>query len=105
LNELTHGDDGDLAEAGEDLEHLRDMASEAPVIRLVNVMIAQCDTNLYAIIEGKQPFHQFLPVPGTHLHNQHVPRGLQKLSRLLFHSGPEPFISDIHDEEHHEAQH
>ena len=28
-------------EAGEDLEHLRDMASEAPVIRLVNAMIAQ----------------------------------------------------------------
>src|SRR5262249_10298103 len=27
--------------AGEDLEHLRDMASEAPVIRLVNAMIAQ----------------------------------------------------------------
>jgi general secretion pathway protein E len=31
----------DSAEAGEDLEHLRDMASEAPVIRLVNTMIAQ----------------------------------------------------------------
>jgi general secretion pathway protein E len=29
------------ADAGEDLEHLRDMASEAPVIRLVNAMIAQ----------------------------------------------------------------
>jgi general secretion pathway protein E len=28
------------AQAGEDLEHLRDMASEAPVIRLVNAMIA-----------------------------------------------------------------
>ena len=28
------------AEANEDLEHLRDMASEAPVIRLVNAMIA-----------------------------------------------------------------
>jgi general secretion pathway protein E len=28
-------------EAGENLEHLRDMASEAPVIRLVNAMIAQ----------------------------------------------------------------
>jgi len=28
-------------EANEDLEHLRDMASEAPVIRLVNAMIAQ----------------------------------------------------------------
>ncbi len=29
------------AQASEDLEHLRDMASEAPVIRLVNAMIAQ----------------------------------------------------------------
>jgi len=32
--------DLDSAQAGEDLEHLRDMASEAPVIRLVNAMIA-----------------------------------------------------------------
>jgi general secretion pathway protein E len=31
----------DLVEASEDLEHLRDMASEAPVIRLVNAMIGQ----------------------------------------------------------------
>ena len=31
--------DPDSAQAGEDLEHLRDMASEAPVIRLVNAMI------------------------------------------------------------------
>jgi len=31
----------DSAQAGEDLEQLRDMASEAPVIRLVNTMIAQ----------------------------------------------------------------
>jgi general secretion pathway protein E len=34
---LTEGDDG---QASADLEHLRDMASEAPVIRLVNAMIA-----------------------------------------------------------------
>ncbi len=34
------GDIGDAAEDGENLEHLRDMASEAPVIRLVNAMIA-----------------------------------------------------------------
>jgi general secretion pathway protein E len=33
--------DTDSAQASEDLEHLRDMASEAPVIRLVNAMIAQ----------------------------------------------------------------
>ncbi|MBI1896121.1 MAG: type II secretion system ATPase GspE [Acidobacteria bacterium] len=33
--------EGDAAQATEDLEHLRDMASEAPVIRLVNAMIAQ----------------------------------------------------------------
>ena len=32
------GEDGQMSE---DLEHLRDMASEAPVIRLVNAMIAQ----------------------------------------------------------------
>jgi general secretion pathway protein E len=31
----------DSAQASEDLEHLRDMASEAPVIRMVNAMIAQ----------------------------------------------------------------
>jgi general secretion pathway protein E len=33
--------DADTGFASEDLEHLRDMASEAPVIRLVNGMIAQ----------------------------------------------------------------
>ena len=33
--------DPDNADAAEDLEHLRDMASEAPVIRLVNAIIAQ----------------------------------------------------------------
>jgi len=33
--------EGDLAEASEEIEHLRDMASEAPVIRLVNAMVAQ----------------------------------------------------------------
>jgi general secretion pathway protein E len=32
--------EGEDADAGENLEHLRDMASEAPVIRLVNAMIA-----------------------------------------------------------------
>jgi len=36
--EMAAGDD---AEASADLEHLRDMASEAPVIRLVNAMIAE----------------------------------------------------------------
>ncbi len=41
-SEKESGDaEGDAAQAGEDLEHLRDMASEAPVIRLVNAMIAQ----------------------------------------------------------------
>lgn len=34
------GFEEDAAQANEDLEHLRDMASEAPVIRLVNAMIA-----------------------------------------------------------------
>jgi general secretion pathway protein E len=33
--------DADSAQASEDLEHLRDMASEAPVIRLVNAIVAQ----------------------------------------------------------------
>jgi general secretion pathway protein E len=33
--------DVESAQGAEDLEHLRDMASEAPVIRLVNAMIAQ----------------------------------------------------------------
>jgi len=37
--ETEIGPDG--GEASEDLEHLRDMASEAPVIRLVNAIIAQ----------------------------------------------------------------
>ncbi len=35
------GGEGDSEEATADLEHLRDMASEAPVIRLVNAMIAE----------------------------------------------------------------
>jgi general secretion pathway protein E len=35
------GTEGDEAQATEDLEQLRDMASEAPVIRLVNAMIAE----------------------------------------------------------------
>ncbi|MDZ4798849.1 MAG: type II secretion system ATPase GspE [Bryobacteraceae bacterium] len=37
-NQDLFGDDG---QGSEDLEHLRDMASEAPVIRLVNAIIAQ----------------------------------------------------------------
>jgi general secretion pathway protein E len=36
----TVGGEGDDEQATADLEHLRDMASEAPVIRLVNAMIA-----------------------------------------------------------------
>jgi general secretion pathway protein E len=36
----TYIGEGDDEQAGADLEHLRDMASEAPVIRLVNAMIA-----------------------------------------------------------------
>src|SRR5207237_9133587 len=35
------GADFESGEEGENLEHLRDMASEAPVIRLVNAMVAQ----------------------------------------------------------------
>jgi len=33
--------EADMAEASDNLEHLRDMASEAPVIRMLNAMIAQ----------------------------------------------------------------
>lgn len=33
--------EGEAAEAGEDIEHLRDMASEVPVIRMVNLMISR----------------------------------------------------------------
>ncbi|HWR52068.1 MAG TPA: type II secretion system ATPase GspE [Bryobacteraceae bacterium] len=39
--EKQGSDEGREGHADEDLEHLRDMASEAPVIRLVNAMIAQ----------------------------------------------------------------
>src|SRR2546430_1505030 len=39
--EQTTDSEIEATQAGEDLEHLRDMASEAPVIRLVNAMIAQ----------------------------------------------------------------
>jgi general secretion pathway protein E len=38
---VTPDFEGGDGQAAEDLEHLRDMASEAPVIRLVNAMIAQ----------------------------------------------------------------
>ena len=37
----TYTGEGDDEQADADLEHLRDMASEAPVIRLVNAMIAE----------------------------------------------------------------
>ena len=40
-NQPAFGAELDTSEAGENLEHLRDMASEAPVIRLVNAIIAQ----------------------------------------------------------------
>jgi general secretion pathway protein E len=39
--ERAEGEGDDAGIANEDLEHLRDMASEAPVIRLVNAIIAQ----------------------------------------------------------------
>ena len=40
LEETAEGT-GDYAEAGDDIEHLRDMASEVPVIRLVNNLISR----------------------------------------------------------------
>ena len=38
---LDEAGDGNYAEGGEDIEHLRDMASEVPVIRLVNNLISR----------------------------------------------------------------
>jgi general secretion pathway protein E len=38
---LDEAGDGSYAEGGEDIEHLRDMASEVPVIRLVNNMVSR----------------------------------------------------------------
>jgi general secretion pathway protein E len=65
---------GDLA-ATEDLEHLRDMASEAPVIRLVNTMIAQAVEKRASDIHlepFEKEFRIRFRVDGV-LHNQEPP--------------------------------
>ena len=70
----------DGALANEDLEHLRDMASEAPVIRLVNAMIAQAvEKRVFADRhQGTQPpqhVGKVLAVPTVCGHGQ-AQRGL-----------------------------
>jgi general secretion pathway protein E len=63
------------AHADEDLEHLRDMASEAPVIRLVNSMIAQAIEKRSSDIHiepFEKEFRVRYRVDGV-LHNQEAP--------------------------------
>ena len=67
--------EGDLAEAGENLEHLRDMASEAPVIRLVNASIAQAVEKRASDIHiepFEKEFRVRFRIDGV-LHNQEAP--------------------------------
>jgi general secretion pathway protein E len=66
-------DDG--GHAAEDLEHLRDMASEAPVIRLVNTMIAQAVEQRSSDIHiepFEKEFRIRYRIDGV-LHNQEAP--------------------------------
>jgi general secretion pathway protein E len=65
----------ETSEASEDLEHLRDMASEAPVIRLVNAMIAQAVEKRSSDIHiepYEKEFRVRYRVDGV-LHNQEAP--------------------------------
>jgi len=55
------GDEAASAEAGDFVEHLRDLASEAPVIRLVNVLISRV-TDLRASDIHLEPFDDGLHV-------------------------------------------
>ncbi|MEN6534780.1 MAG: type II secretion system ATPase GspE [Bryobacteraceae bacterium] len=67
--------DEEAAQASEDLEHLRDMASEAPVIRLVNAMIAQAVEKRSSDIHiepFEKEFRVRYRVDGV-LHNQEAP--------------------------------
>ena len=70
----------DSAEASEDLEHLRDMASEAPVIRLVNAMIAQAVEKRASDIH-LEPFEKEFRVryriDGVLYNQEHPPRELK----------------------------
>jgi general secretion pathway protein E len=65
----------DSEEATQDLEHLRDMASEAPVIRLVNAMIAQAVEKRASDIHiepFEREFRVRYRIDGV-LHNQDAP--------------------------------
>jgi general secretion pathway protein E len=72
-----------LAEAGEaseDLEHLRDMASEAPVIRLVNAMIAQAVEKRASDIHIEpfdKEFRIRYRIDGVLYNQEHPPRELK----------------------------
>ena len=70
----------DSTEASEDLEHLRDMASEAPVIRLVNAMIAQAVEKRASDIH-LEPFEKEFRVryriDGVLYNQEHPPRELK----------------------------
>ena len=59
--EAAAGDEAAGAEAGDFVEHLRDLASEAPVIRLVNVLISRV-TDLRASDIHLEPFDDGLHV-------------------------------------------
>jgi general secretion pathway protein E len=71
----------------EDLEHLRDMASEAPVIRLVNAMIAQAIEKRASDIHVEpfeKEFRVRFRVDGVLFEQEHPPRELKAaiISRL-----------------------
>ena len=72
--------DADSAQASEDLEHLRDMASEAPVIRLVNAMIAQAVEKRASDIHlepFEKEFRVRFRVDGVLYNQEHPPRELK----------------------------
>src|SRR5262249_44395951 len=71
----TETDAEAIAASEEDLEHLRDMASEAPVIRLVNAIIAQAVENRASDIHVEpfeKEFRIRFRIDGV-LHNQDSP--------------------------------
>jgi general secretion pathway protein E len=81
---LTAGDD---EQANADLEHLRDMASEAPVIRLVNAMIAEAVENRASDIHiepFEKEFRIRFRVDGVLFNQEAPPRELKAaiISRL-----------------------
>ena len=80
-------------QAGEDLEHLRDMASEAPVIRLVNAMIAQAVEKRASDIHiepFEKEFRVRYRVDGVLFNQEQPPREMKAaiVSRLKLHRLP-----------------